>query len=147
MVSEKPNKCMCKLRRKFLRACQKSAKELWVEKVYDSVIACSRLKGKISQMKVVEDFESRPLKAVTFVVEKEKSIQEWSEQKLPKVFPGKSGGRLPGEKLGAKSPKKWLRASRRRRVRRKMSESQEVGSKRTGEKKKVQCEILDYQEE
>ena len=28
----------------------------WVEEVYDYVIACNSLKGKISQMKVVEDF-------------------------------------------------------------------------------------------
>ena len=48
-----------------------------------------------SQMKVVEDFESRPHKAVSFVVEREKEIQEWYEQKLPKVLLGSSGGRLP----------------------------------------------------
>ena len=39
-------------------------------------------------MKVVEDFESRPHKAVSFVVEREKEIQEWHEQKLPTVLPG-----------------------------------------------------------
>ena len=33
-------------------------------------------------MKVVEDFESRPHKAVSFVVERGKDMQEWSEQKL-----------------------------------------------------------------
>ena len=47
-------------------------------------------------MEVVEDFESRPHKAVSFVVERDKEIQEWSEQKLPKVLLGYSGGRLPG---------------------------------------------------
>ena len=48
-------------------------------------------------MKVVEDFESRPHKAVSFVVEREKEMQEWSEQTMPKVLPGYcSGGRLPG---------------------------------------------------
>ena len=47
-------------------------------------------------MKVVEDFESRPNKAVPFVVERGKEIQEWNEQKLPKVLPGYSGGKLPG---------------------------------------------------
>ena len=47
-------------------------------------------------MKVVEDFESRPHKAVPFVVERGKEIQEWNEQKLPKVLPGYSGGSLPG---------------------------------------------------
>ena len=35
----------------------KSAKGEWIEKVYDYVIACNSLKGKISQMDVVEDFE------------------------------------------------------------------------------------------
>ena len=34
--------------------------------------------------------------AVTFVVERGKERQEWNEQKLPKVLPGYSGGRLPG---------------------------------------------------
>ena len=95
----------------------------------------------ISQMKVVEDFKSRPREAVSSVVETEKEVQEWNEQKLPKVLPGYSGGRLPGrstkekgreegevdartvekEELGAKSPKKWLRASRERRVRKMMA--------------------------
>ena len=27
---------------------------------------------------------------------RDKEIQEWNEQKLPKVLPGYSGGRLPG---------------------------------------------------
>ena len=47
-------------------------------------------------MEVVEDFESRPHKAVSFLVEREKEMQEWNEQKLPKVLPGYSGGKLPG---------------------------------------------------
>ena len=45
---------------------------------------------------MVEDFESRPHKTVSFVVKAEKEIMEWNEQKLPKVLPGYSGGRLPG---------------------------------------------------
>ena len=68
----------------------------------DYVVACDSLKGKISQIKVVEDFGSRPHKAVYFVVEREKEIQEWNEQKLPKVLPGCSGGRLPGRSVKAK---------------------------------------------
>ena len=44
----------------------------------------------------MEDFESRPHTAVSFVVEREKEIRERSGQKMPKVLPGKSGGRLPG---------------------------------------------------
>ena len=73
----------------------KSSEGEWVEKVFDNVIACNSLKRKISQMKVVEDFESRPHEAVSFVVDRGKEIQEWNEQKLPKVLLGYSGGRLP----------------------------------------------------
>ena len=51
-------------------------KEKRVEKVHYYVIACKSLKGEISQMKVVEDFESRPHKAGSFLVEREKEIQE-----------------------------------------------------------------------
>ena len=47
-------------------------------------------------MKAVEDFELRPNKAVSFVVERDKEVQEWNEQKMPKVLPGYSGGRLSG---------------------------------------------------
>ena len=47
-------------------------------------------------MEVVEDFESRPHKAVSRVVKREKEILEWNEQKLPKVLPGYRGGRLLG---------------------------------------------------
>ena len=50
----------------------KNAKGEWVEKVYDYVIASCGLKGKISDMKVIEDFESRPHKAVTFVSKEER---------------------------------------------------------------------------
>ena len=74
----------------------KNAKGESVEKVYDYVIACSSLKGKISQMKAVEDFESRPRKAVTFVGQRGEDRQEWREQRVPKVLPGYSGRRLPG---------------------------------------------------
>ena len=34
----------------------RGAKGKWVEKVYDCVIACSSLKGRISDMQVIEDF-------------------------------------------------------------------------------------------
>ena len=87
-------------------------------------------------MKAVEDFESRLHEAVSFVVERDNEIQEWKEQKLPKVLPGYIGGRLPGrrtEEAGGEeeeekekngegrirrtSPKKWLRASRKRQAR------------------------------
>ena len=42
-----------------------------MERVYDHVIACNSLKGK-----VIEDFESRPHKAVTIVVERGKVSKE-----------------------------------------------------------------------
>ena len=93
MVSERSNACDCT--RRSVNAQIKNAKGVWVEKVYDYVIACNRLKGKISKMKVIEDSESRPHKAITFVVERGKERQEWSEQRMPKVFLGYSG-RLPG---------------------------------------------------
>ena len=66
-----------------------------MEKVYDYVIACSSLKGNISHMKVVEDCESRPHKAITFIVDRGKERQESREQRMPKVLPGYCGGRLP----------------------------------------------------
>ena len=80
----------------------KGPKGEWIERTYDYVIASGRLKGKISLMEVVEDVESRPHKAVSLVVKKKrKEIQEWNEQKLPKVLPGYSGGRLPGRSAKA----------------------------------------------
>ena len=74
----------------------KGPKGEWIERTFDYLVACQGSRGKISQMKVVEDFESRPHKAVSFVVEREKEMQEWNEQKLPKVLSCYSGGRLPG---------------------------------------------------
>ena len=56
----------------------------WIERTCDCVIASDSLKQKKTQMKVVEDFESRPPKAVFFVVEREKETQEWNEQELPR---------------------------------------------------------------
>ena len=53
----------------------KSPKGEWVEKVYDCVISCYILKGKILKMKVLEDFESMPHKAVSFVVERGKETR------------------------------------------------------------------------
>ena len=50
----------------------KSPKGEWIEKTCDYVIACNSLRGKITQMKVVEDFESRPHKAVSIFGRKRK---------------------------------------------------------------------------
>ena len=85
-----------------------------IERTYDDVVACGSLKGKISQMQVVEDFESIPHEAVSFVVRREKEIKEWSEQKLPKVLPGYGGGRLPGKSTKRKVEKKEGRRGQRR---------------------------------
>ena len=74
----------------------KGPKGEWIERTSDYVIVRFCRKLKVTQMEVVEDFESRPHKAVSFVSEKEKEIQDRNEQKLPKVLPGYSGGRLPG---------------------------------------------------
>ena len=57
---------MCRL------AGRKVHKVSGLKKTFDYVIACDSFRGKISQMKVVEDFESRPHKAESFVVEREK---------------------------------------------------------------------------
>ena len=85
----------------------KSAKGEWIAKVYD----CG-LKGDISQMKVVEDFESRPHKAVSCMVEREKVVQVWNEQKMPKALPGKSGGKLPGGSTKEKAETKRTQTRR-----------------------------------
>ena len=67
-----------------------------IERTYDYVIASRSLKGKITKIEVVKDFESRPHKAVPFQVDREKGVPEWKEQKMPEALPGCSGGMLPG---------------------------------------------------
>ena len=42
----------------------KGPKDVWIERPYDCVVASGGLKRKIKLMVVVEDFESRPHKAV-----------------------------------------------------------------------------------
>ena len=51
----------------------RSAKGEWEEKVYDYVTACSSPEGTILDMQLIEDFESRPHQAVTFIVERGKA--------------------------------------------------------------------------
>ena len=48
---------------------------VWMERTYYYVVANGSLKGNISQMEVVEDFESGPHKALSFLVEREKEMQ------------------------------------------------------------------------
>ena len=87
----------------------KGPKGEWIERTYDYVIAGGSLKRKsISQMEV-EDFESRPQKAVSFVVDREKEEQAWNGQKMPEVLPGHSGGRLPGRSTQKKKVEKKRR--------------------------------------
>ena len=112
LVSEKPMHVVAPEKASTCRS--KSAKGEWVEKVQDYVSACNSLKGKISQMKVMEDFESKPHKAVSFVVEREKEMQERSEQKLPKVLPGYSGGWLPGRSTREKRQRSGRRGEWRK---------------------------------
>ena len=52
--------------------------------------ASQRLQGNIKNMEVVEDLESRPHKAVTFLVDRDKEIQEVREMRVPKASPAKS---------------------------------------------------------
>ena len=83
------------LRKKHPRG-TKGPKDVCIERTYDFVVASGGLKGKILQMDVVEDFESRPHEHCLLEVRREKEMKEWNEQKLPKVLLGHSGGRLPG---------------------------------------------------
>ena len=91
LVSEEPDACGISVEKAF--TCRsKGAKREWIEKVHDYALACNNIKRQISPMEVMEDFESRPHKAVSFVVENENDMQECNEQKLP----GYIGGGLPG---------------------------------------------------
>ena len=74
----------------------RAGRKAHIERTYVYVVASGSLKGKISQMVVVEDFESRPHEAVSFVVRRENEKKEGNEQKLPRALLGYSGGRLPG---------------------------------------------------
>ena len=73
-----------------------------LERTYDHVIASQSLEGEITCMEVVEDFESSLHKAVSSVIERDKEVQEWKKQKMPKVLPGFIGGRLPWRSTAAK---------------------------------------------
>ena len=58
-------------------------------------VASRSLQGKIKNMEVVDDFESRPRKAVFFRVERDKEVQEVRDLDIPKALPGFSAGTLP----------------------------------------------------
>ena len=57
------------------RCRSKGQEEERTERTYDYVVASGSLKGKMSLMEVVEDFESRTHKAVSSVAEREKEIK------------------------------------------------------------------------
>ena len=77
-----------------------------IERGYGYVIASHSLQVKVKNMEVVEDFESRPHKAVTFLVERDKEFQVLCEQEMPKALPGISGGKLPGRSKVEKRKRK-----------------------------------------
>ena len=89
----------------------------FIERAYDYVTASQSLKGKLTQMVVVEDLESRPHRAVSFVVEREKEVQEWNEQKMLKALPGFIGGRLPGRSTEERGREEQEEAEESREVR------------------------------
>ena len=78
----------------------KSPKGELLERTHDYVTASRSLRGEIKNTEVVDDFESRPHKAVSFIVERDKEVQVWSQQKMPEAPPGFSGGTLPGRSKG-----------------------------------------------
>ena len=67
-----------------------------IERPYDYVIASRSLQGKIKKMDVVEEIESRPHKAIAFLVGRDKEIREGRELKMPETSPGYRGGKMPG---------------------------------------------------
>ena len=79
-------------------------------------------------MKVVENFESRPHNAVSFVVERDKEVQEWNEQKLPGALPDYSGGRLPGRSTKEKGREE--QDSREKQVRNEVDQEVVAGIKK-----------------
>ena len=55
-----------------------------VQRSCDCVVASHSFQEKNKNMDVLEEFESRPHKAVTFLVEGDTEFQVWREQKMPK---------------------------------------------------------------
>ena len=58
------------------------------ERTYDYVMARESLQGKHKNTEAVEDFSSRPHKAVTFLVDRDKELQVMRESKMPVALPG-----------------------------------------------------------
>ena len=58
----------------------------WIEKVCDYVVACDSIQGRITQIEVVGDFECRPHKAVSFVVERGKESRSGKSKRCRRRF-------------------------------------------------------------
>ena len=74
----------------------------------------------------------RPHKAVSFVVERDKEVQEWNEQTMPKAVPGYTGGRLPGRntKERGREEEEEEEDSRERQVRNEIAQEVVAGIKK-----------------
>ena len=72
------------------------------------------------------------MQVVSFVVEKDKEVQEWDEQKMPKALPGYSGGRLPGRstKETGREEEEEEKDSRERQVRNEIDQEVTAGIKK-----------------
>ena len=78
-------------------------------------------------MRVIEEFESRPHKAVTFIVERGKERKEWNEQELPKSLRGHKGGRLPGRSKEEKGREEEEKCFKKKKQGQKKNEKIEEG--------------------
>ena len=99
-------------------------KENGIEKMYDYVTACSSLKGRISDMQVIEDFESRPHKAVTFVVKRGKAGMEraTNAEGINWIQRRKTTRKKHGREKVGKKEKKAKKANKGRRKMRKIED-------------------------
>ena len=93
-------------RRRLNRQIQGSIGEL-NERTYDYVIASHGLQVKIKNMEVVEDFESRPHKAVTFLVERDTESRCAVTRKCRKRFQDSAVE-------GCQEEARWQKQKRRR---------------------------------
>ena len=87
----------CSLRHHVSTCGSKGPNGEFIERTNDYVIASHSHQGHVKNMEVVEDFESRPHKAVTFLVARDKKFQVRREQNMPKAQAGFSGGQLPAK--------------------------------------------------
>ena len=67
-----------------------------LERTYGYVIAIRSLQGNIKDVKVLQEFESRPHKPIAFQVERDRKVQVVRKIRTPEALPGFSGGRKPG---------------------------------------------------